>query len=759
MTSIKNARIAPQYAMGFANRLPGLLLSLLLTLTSAQALANACYIGSDGSDELIFLSDVNDPTTARVVGSFGVPNIETMAKDPVTQNLYSADANTLGIVDQDTGVYTTIGSFGTALAANGDLTNNVNLSDIDSLAFHPITGELFGVQNSSSRGILFQINPATGALIPGAMAGNDYLVVLGGNIDDIAIDSTGSMFASLASRLASIDHTATGTVTNVPFPAFGPGITDMEGLAVSFGNNLIGSTGTNGTQNNQFWEIDRITGVATLVSTPGLGSDYEGIACYFRPIDVELEKSVALTNDADGSGYFSTGDQITYSIVVENRDPAGLVPQVRVTDDLSGLAGLSFVSSSDNKPSGSSYDSITGVWSVGVIPASTTYTLSLVYNVGAAAVPLVVNTAEVTAAANPDIDSTPNNDDGDQSEDDEASATLHLNPQLGVVKSVTNIGSLNGDGTFNVTYRLLVENTGGAELDDLTLVDDLSAVSQLGSTLVSITTPPVVSQVTNSSGNLVLPSSAGAAFTGTGTGTALLLGTDGTLGLGDQYQVVFTALIDPNAAGAPATLENTATAGGTPPGGSAVTDDSNTGTDIAGASTGELPTNNPGGPGTPTPVTPPVPVPEIGLVKSASTISAVHSDGTFDVTYTLLVENTGNIGLTPLTLVDDLAAASQLGSALNGIVTAPAVSIVTNASGNAVAPTTSGAAFTGNGTGTALITGTDGRIDPGDQYQVTFTANIDPNIAGAPTALDNTCLLYTSPSPRDLSTSRMPSSA
>ena len=145
--------------MGSVNRLPGLLLSLLLTLSSAQALANACYIGSDGSDELIFLSDVNDASTARVVGSFGVPNIETMAKDPVTQNLYSADANTLGIVDQDTGVYTTIGSFGTALAANGDLTNNVNLSDIDSLAFHPITGELFGVQNSSSRGILFQINP------------------------------------------------------------------------------------------------------------------------------------------------------------------------------------------------------------------------------------------------------------------------------------------------------------------------------------------------------------------------------------------------------------------------------------------------------------------------------------------------------------------------------------------------------------------------------------------------------------------------
>ena len=179
---------------------------------------------------------------------------------------------------------------------------------------------------------------------------------------------------------------------------------------------------------------------------------------------------------------------------------------------------------------------------------------------------------------------------------------------------------------------------------------------------------------------------------------------------GDQYEVVFTVNIDPNDAAAPATLQNTATGGGTAPGGALVTDDSNSGTDLAGGSTGELPGSNPGGPGTPTPVAPPSPAPELGVVKSATNIGALQSDGTFDVTYSVLVANTGNVRLTPLTLTDDLSATAALSGAFNSVVTAPAVTLTTNTSGSAIAPTTA-------------------------------------------------CLLYTSPSPRDQRGSRMPSSA
>ncbi len=688
---------------------------------------------------MVYLPDSTSTATVIELGPLGVPNIEAVAKDPVTQILYGANANTLGTINLDTGAYASLGSFGTALAANGDLTANVALSDVDSLSFSPITGNLFGVQNSGNGAILFQINTATGALVPGVMGGgNDYLIVTGGAIDDIAIDTTGEMYSSLATRLAEIDYTAVGTTATTIVGNFGGGISDMEGLSFDVFGNLIGTTGTGGAATaNSLWQVDTLSGTASSQVTPGVRNDYEGVACYHTQVDIELSKTVALTTDADGSGYFSTGDTVRYDIAVTNTHPTSLVSAVAVTDDLSGLAGLAFVSSTDNKPVGSSYDETTGLWSVGVIPANTTYTLSVFYTLGATAVPLVINTAQVTAAANSDPDSTVDNDTGNQSEDDEDRATVHLNPQIGALKSAS-VGALNVDGTFNVTYTVVIENTGGAELSSLTLVDELSDPTQLGTAFNGVVSAPVISLIKTTSGNTVAPTTAGAAFTGTGSGTALLLGTDGTLGLGDQYQVEFTVSVNPNAGSAPANLDNTIIATGTPPGGTAVSDNSDTGTDATGIPTGDTPATNPGGPGSPTPITPPAATPEIGVVKSLTALGSLQSDGTFDATYTALVENTGDVRLTNLTLTDNLSATTQLGTAFNGIVSAPVVSLLTNSSGNAVAPGSSATAFTGTGTGTALLLGSDGTLDPGDQYQVVFVINIDPSAASAPAALDNT---------------------
>ena len=42
---------------------------------------------------------------------------------------------------------------------------------------------------------------------------------------------------------------------------------------------------------------------------------------------------------------------------------------------------------------------------------------------------------------------------------------------------------------------------------------------------------------------------------------------------------------------------------------------------------------------------------------------------------------------------------------------------------------------------------------------IPYLANIDPKLFGISICLMNGCLLYTSPSPRDISGSRMPSSA
>ena len=319
----------------------------------------------------------------------------------------------------------------------------------------------------------------------------------------------------------------------------------------------------------------------------------------------------------------------------------------------------------------------------------------------------------------------------------ETITVLPASPQLGVTKSATNIGSLNSDGTFEVTYTILVENTGDVVLTPLTLIDDLSDAAQLGSAFNGVTVAPVVSLTSNNSGNAIAPTSTGAAFTGDNSDPALIIGTDGSLDPTDAFSVTFTISIDPNAAGAPANLANVATAGGTPPDGPPVTDDSNSGTDPDGSPTGELPGANPGGPGDPTLVTPPAGIGQIGATKGVIAIGDLQADGSFDVTYQIVVRNTGTAPLTSLRLNDLLEDPANLGTAFISVTAPPVVSLTSNASGNAVAPISTGAGFTGRAGGSDLLTGTTSRIDPNDEFAVEFTANLNANAPGAPTDLNN----------------------
>jgi len=470
---------------------------------------------------------------------------------------------------------------------------------------------------------------------------------------------------------------------------------------------------------------------------------------------------------------------VTYNVLVENTGNVPLTP-LTLTDDLGAATALAgafngvviapSVTLTTNAfgnsvaPTGSA-TAFTGtgtgtaliVGSDGSLDPGDTFEVSFTVNVDPndpAAPAVLQNTATAGgiapdgAAVTDDSNSGSDPDGSANSELPQANAggpggpTQLLPPvpsklELGVVKSVVDIAAPHTDGTFDVTFNILVENTGDVLLTPLTLTDDLSAASTFGNAFDGVVSPPVVTLVNNVTGSSQAPTSAGAAFTGTGTGTALLTGTDGALEPGDQFEVTFIISLDPNAAGAPAILQNSATAGGMAPDGSTVTDDSNTGTDASGGATGELPGDNSGGPGVPTPVGPPMVGPEIGAVKSVVDIAAPHTDGTFDVTFNVLIENTGNVLLTPLTLQDDLSAAAALGSAFGGVVSPPVVTLVTNVSGNSQAPTSAGAAFTGTGTGTALITGTDGVLEPGDQFEVSFIVTVDPNAAGAPAALQN----------------------
>lgn len=168
-------------------------------------------------------------------------------------------------------------------------------------------------------------------------------------------------------------------------------------------------------------------------STPGNddgdhSEDDEDAAIASPPADLFLSKTVD-NNDA------LVGETVVFTITVRNEGP-NKATGVKVGDQLP--AGYTFVSAVSSQ---GAYDETTGIWQVGEIEAFDLATLDITATVNAAG--SHTNVAQVTASDQEDPDSTPNNDDGDQSEDDEASATIgstHVFDPPSGWKSVTNNG-------------------------------------------------------------------------------------------------------------------------------------------------------------------------------------------------------------------------------------------------------------------------------------------------------------------------------
>lgn len=126
--------------------------------------------------------------------------------------------------------------------------------------------------------------------------------------------------------------------------------------------------------------------------------------------DLSLSKSVSNAAPASGAG-------ISYTLSVTNAAASpSTATGVTILDALP--AGFSFASASGF----GTYNSGTGIWTVGSIPPGTTRTLTISGTVAASSGATVVNAAEITASSVIDLDSTPGN--GAASEDDYASASF-----------------------------------------------------------------------------------------------------------------------------------------------------------------------------------------------------------------------------------------------------------------------------------------------------------------------------------------------
>jgi uncharacterized repeat protein (TIGR01451 family) len=125
--------------------------------------------------------------------------------------------------------------------------------------------------------------------------------------------------------------------------------------------------------------------------------------------DLELTQTVNNSNPR-------IGDQVTFTLTLTNKGP-GTATVIKVKDILPGA--LSYVSAVADL---GSYDSNTGIWTVGNMPPNQSVKLGITATVNSGQ--LLTNTAQVIAVDEGDPDSTPNNNN--PNEDDQASVIVTI---------------------------------------------------------------------------------------------------------------------------------------------------------------------------------------------------------------------------------------------------------------------------------------------------------------------------------------------
>ncbi|MBT8136854.1 MAG: DUF11 domain-containing protein, partial [Gammaproteobacteria bacterium] len=331
--------------------------------------------------------------------------------------------------------------------------------------------------------------------------------------------------------------------------------------------------------------------------------------------DVSVTKGASLT-DAEA------GDTVVFTLDVANAGPDD-APGIEITDQLPN--GFTYLT--DN--SGGAYNPVSGIWDVGTLAPAGTAQITIDARMEATGP--WDNVAEATQILATDTDSTANNNVPAEDDQDNAAVNL-LVPVIGAAKAVTTGPVNNGDGTYTLTYTIAVENSGDTVINNLQVVDDLAATfsGATGFTVDGVT----------SSDFTVNPGYDGDAD------SALLAGTD-TLATATTGTIALTATVTPGAAAGP--FDNTATAGGTSPSGNPLTDDSTDGADPDPDMDG-----NPGNNAVPTPIVF-AENPIIGTAKEVLATPTNNGDGTYTLTYRIAVENLGDVPLSGVQIVDDLA--------------------------------------------------------------------------------------------------------
>ncbi|HSN56312.1 MAG TPA: hypothetical protein VLT32_16720 [Candidatus Sulfomarinibacteraceae bacterium] len=322
---------------------------------------------------------------------------------------------------------------------------------------------------------------------------------------------------------------------------------------------------------------------------------------------------------------------------------------------------------------------------------------------------------------------------GDNCENDPTILTLPTaSPQIGVAKTV-NTPVANGDGTFTVTYSMLVENLGNVPLYDIRVADDLTA--NFGAN-VAPGTPDAPAEFTVGGVTVGSPtggatvSTANSGYDGDGDPYLVTPTAGQSMPVGSTFTISFPLTFYPDGARAP--FENQVRATGDVAEDGTADEDT---VDLSDDGTDTDPNGNgdPGDPGEDDP-TPFDLVPQIGIAKTVNTPVA-SGDGTYTVTYTLLVENLGQYELFDVRITDDLTAAFGANvepavPSAAGEYTVGAVAVGSQTGGATVA--TANGSYDGDAD-TALVLPVAGESMPvGSTFRVSFPVTFFPDTARSP---------------------------
>ena len=203
-------------------------------------------------------------------------------------------------------------------------------------------------------------------------------------------------------------------------------------------------------------DADTSTGRTPLFTLASGGSNLT-LDAGLKPIDLSLTKTV--DNSAP-----AVGTNVVFTVTLTNAAGLSQATGVTVTDLLP--SGLTYFSSSATQ---GTYDSGTSVWTVGSVSAGSSPRLTITATVATAGTK--TNYGQVTAANQPDRDSTPNNGVAPNvAEDDEAVASVTPPGTIGdyawVDKNVNGVQDAGEPAVSGMTVRLL--DSGGATVGTTT---------------------------------------------------------------------------------------------------------------------------------------------------------------------------------------------------------------------------------------------------------------------------------------------------